>query len=309
MNRMDTTGRTYALKLSAIPTDDLIRIVFLTLLLLIGVAWVKDVPFLAPLRFLLGSIYVLYLPGYCLTAALFPHATDLDPIERVGLNTGFSVALIPVVAWILDQFSFGLQLWAILLAEYLLISGFLVIALLRRAIWAAQPSYLPPSPQQPRGWLQNLSATAKVGWLGLIGVLLVTGVLLYLQPVSATGHTTEFYMVGAQNRAEGFPQGAVVGQPVAVTVGIVNEAHAHHTYHIEVWVSEPNGTGVRYRATTSESIALTSGERWQFPLTWMLSRSGYDQQIEIVLFIEGQTTPYRRLQFWMEGIAESESDP
>ena len=38
------------------------------------------------LRLLLGFAYVLYVPGYCLTAALFPKAGELDGIERAGID-------------------------------------------------------------------------------------------------------------------------------------------------------------------------------------------------------------------------------
>jgi uncharacterized membrane protein len=305
---MDTTGRRYSLKIGAVPTDDLMGLVLLTLLLLVGIVWLHDASWFAPIRFLLGSLYVLYLPGYCLTAALFPSPADLDPIERVGLNCGFSVALIPLIAWVLDQLSLGLHVGVLVLAEYLLMGGCLVIALVRRALLAT-PDALPPPSGQTTGWWQRLAHPTKVAWIGLLGIVVVAGGLLRWPPVATTGYTTEFYMMGVPGRAELFPQSATVNQPVTVWGGIRNEADAERAYHVEIWVSEPYGTGTRYRAASTEAITLAPGEQWQAPLTWTLSRSGADQQIEILLFAEGQLSPYRRLQFWMHGVAEGEATP
>ena len=55
---------------------------------------------LAFVRLALGLAYVLYVPGYCLTAALFPRTEDLDGIERNirGKRIRNMVAARPVVA-------------------------------------------------------------------------------------------------------------------------------------------------------------------------------------------------------------------
>ncbi|MCB0238602.1 MAG: DUF1616 domain-containing protein, partial [Anaerolineae bacterium] len=89
--------------------------------------------FLQPLRLALGLAYVLFVPGYCLTAALFPREDDIDGIERLGLSLGLSVAWVPVLALILDRLPWGLRLWPIVVGELLSMAIFAAIALWRRS--------------------------------------------------------------------------------------------------------------------------------------------------------------------------------
>jgi uncharacterized membrane protein len=94
----------------------------LLLLLLVALSESEALPaglrgLLQIVRLPLGLVYILYVPGYCLTAALFPAQEDLDGIERVGLSLGLSVAWVPVLALILDWLPWGLRLWPILLGR------------------------------------------------------------------------------------------------------------------------------------------------------------------------------------------------
>ncbi len=41
---------------------------------------------------------VLFIPGYCLIAALFPKNDDIGLSERIALSVGLSLALIPLIA-------------------------------------------------------------------------------------------------------------------------------------------------------------------------------------------------------------------
>jgi len=52
------------------------------------------------LRVILGLPFILFIPGYILTFALFPtRKTDrgIDPLERVTLSFGFSIAGVFIV--------------------------------------------------------------------------------------------------------------------------------------------------------------------------------------------------------------------
>jgi hypothetical protein len=67
-----------------------------------------DVP-LSYLRFSLGIIFVLFLPGFMFTKALFPakvpiktFSENMDTIKRVALSFGMSLALLPIVGLILN---------------------------------------------------------------------------------------------------------------------------------------------------------------------------------------------------------------
>jgi len=50
-------------------------------------------PVLDILRAVLGFIYVLFIPGFTATWALFPDESEIDWIERITLSMALSIAL------------------------------------------------------------------------------------------------------------------------------------------------------------------------------------------------------------------------
>ena len=60
-------------------------------------------------RYLLGSIFVLALPGYSFIKALFP-TKELDNIERAALSMGMSLALVPIAGLLLNYTPWGIRI-------------------------------------------------------------------------------------------------------------------------------------------------------------------------------------------------------
>ncbi len=82
---------------------DLMACMVLALLLILMV-------FVAPdnaLRQVLGLIFVLFLPGYAATAALFPENDQIDGIERAALSFGLSIAIVPLIGLALNFTPWG----------------------------------------------------------------------------------------------------------------------------------------------------------------------------------------------------------
>ncbi|MCJ7607359.1 MAG: DUF1616 domain-containing protein, partial [Thermoplasmata archaeon] len=75
-------------------------------------------------RQVLGLIFVLFLPGYAATAALFPENEQIDGIERVALSFGLSIAIVPLIGLALNFTPWGIRLDPIMAS----VSGFIVIA-------------------------------------------------------------------------------------------------------------------------------------------------------------------------------------
>lgn len=53
------------------------------------------------LRYILGSIFVFFLPGFTLIKTLFP-TREIDNIKRIALSIGMSLALVPLVGLLLN---------------------------------------------------------------------------------------------------------------------------------------------------------------------------------------------------------------
>jgi hypothetical protein len=89
-------------------------------------------------RYILGAIFVLYLPGYTFIRALFPklqttrnHKGQLDSIERLALSIGLSLCLIPIIGLLLNYTPWGIRLTPIVLSLLVMTSVFSTIALVR----------------------------------------------------------------------------------------------------------------------------------------------------------------------------------
>jgi len=58
-------------------------------------------------RYVLSSIFVLFLPGYSFTKALFP-TKEWDIIERTALSIGLSLALVALIGLLLNYTPWGI---------------------------------------------------------------------------------------------------------------------------------------------------------------------------------------------------------
>lgn len=83
-------------------------------------------------RYALGSIMVLFLPGYSLVEALYPDENSLNPLERLALSIGLSLALVPLVGLILNYTPWGIRLSPVVVALTILVTSLLLISAYRK---------------------------------------------------------------------------------------------------------------------------------------------------------------------------------
>jgi len=84
------------------------------------------------LRWILGALFVLFLPGYALTAALFPKK-ELDFSEQVALSFGLSLVVTPLVGLILSFTPWGIALNPILICLALITGISVIVGAYRKA--------------------------------------------------------------------------------------------------------------------------------------------------------------------------------
>jgi hypothetical protein len=89
-----------------------------------------DMPLVA-IRWVLGSLFVLFIPGYVTVEALFPKGRELDTIERFALSVGLSLALVPLVGLLLNYTPWGIRLNPIVVSLTILTVGLAMVALAR----------------------------------------------------------------------------------------------------------------------------------------------------------------------------------
>ncbi len=246
------------------------------------------------LRVPLGLALVLIAPGYTFTSAIFARHDDLDGVTRLALSFGLSVAVLPLLALALDLSPWGIRLWPMTLALASWIGVWSGIAALRRSMLVRKNAAMLPPPLAVRSRWSALTRRQRLGYtastLGGIGLLL--WIIVVLPVLTARTTTTEFYVLGSEGLAEAYPHAVGVGSQMQVQIGIQNHEGVPVTYRIEVY----SGTT---QLTRIDGIRVAAEANWEQPLRYTLTQAGDDQRIDILLFREPETTPYRRLQLWV----------
>ncbi len=114
----------------------------------------EDLQPIVIIRYVLGTIFILWLPGYTFIKALFPRTPparpatsltrtvqNLDTIERIALSIGLSLALVPIVGLLLNYTPWGINLTPVTLSLTALTLTFATAALLRENQTGRKPSY------------------------------------------------------------------------------------------------------------------------------------------------------------------------
>lgn len=98
---------------------------------LVAYAIPSDSP-LVVLRWIVGSVFVLFIPGYVAVAALFPKGRELDGIERFALSIGLSLALVPMIGLLLNFTPWGIRLLPIVISLVVLTMALATVGLFRQ---------------------------------------------------------------------------------------------------------------------------------------------------------------------------------
>ncbi|MCC6041863.1 MAG: DUF1616 domain-containing protein [Desulfurococcaceae archaeon] len=101
-------------------------------LVLSTVAVVSGGDALAPLRWFLGTVFVLFLPGYVTVEALYPEESSLRPLERLALSIGLSLAVVPLIGLLLNYSPWGIRLGPVVTSLATYTEGVAVLASYRK---------------------------------------------------------------------------------------------------------------------------------------------------------------------------------
>ena len=257
------------------------------------------------LRIALGLPFLLFLPGYTLTAALYPKKEGIDTIERVALSFGLSIAVVPLIGLVLNYTPWGIRVESVLysVASFIFITS--IIAMLRRTRLHEQERFCIESRLKLSGWggsalnksLSIMLLVSILGALGALGYVLVTPKL--------GERLTEFYILGPDSTAQGYPDEFVMDgdevvlvrydggetQEVAsergkIILGIVNREYEDATYLIRVSI---DGETVRINFGKDEldkigPIELAHEEKWEHEIGFAPQHVGNNQKVEFVLY-------------------------
>ena len=139
-----------------------------------------------------------------------------------------------------------------------------------------------------RAWNRVLSISLILVMLGALGVL----VNVVATPKTMGGFT-EFYMLGENGEATYYPERVMVGEESYLTVGVVNREQQRVLYQIEITAS---GT----RISEGISLQLENNEEWVGVLSFTPVVVSEKQEVELLLYKQGQNEPYGDLHLWLD---------
>jgi uncharacterized membrane protein len=153
------------------------------------------------LRIAVGLLFVLFFPGYALVAALFPRKDNLDAVERVGLSFGLSIAVVPLIALVLN-YAWEISLYPVVtsVASFIIIAS--AVALYRRRRLPQEQRFEPrlniKLPQWDHWSMMNKALSVMLAF----SILAAVGALAYAVAAPKTGERfTEFYVLGPEGAA------------------------------------------------------------------------------------------------------------
>jgi hypothetical protein len=84
------------------------------------------------LRYMLGGVFVLFLPGAMLITALYPRGEEIDGLERLALSIGLSLAVVPLVGLALNYTPWGITLTPIMVSLAIFAEAMGIVAFVRK---------------------------------------------------------------------------------------------------------------------------------------------------------------------------------
>jgi len=294
--------------------------------------------FLAPssiFRIILGIPFLVFFPGFMLVAALFPlkskaklrdevgpdEGTEtqlkkkrMDGIERIALSFGMSLAVVALMGLALNYTPWGIVFDTVFNSTYGFTLVMSVIAILRdkNARLIQEVRIRMP------GWEGSPlnKALSVILFFAIIGTI---GVLFYTVSSPKVGEKfTEFYILGLNGIAEEYPLNFVIkdekvisveygtngriieGQPGKVILGIVNHEQRDAIYSAKITVGGQQVPIILDGETIEsiEEIKLAQGEKWEKEIGYQPERSGDNQKVEFLLYVDGNPEPENSLHLW-----------
>ena len=116
-------------------------------------------------------------------------------------------------------------------------------------------------------------------------VAVLSGIDYMLVTPKQSDKFTEFYILGPDGKAAGYPKEATVDKPVQLLMGIVNHEQQTASYRVEINI---DGETVN-KLTTSN---LDDGQKWEQEISFIPKVSGEKQKVEFYLYKNDETQPY-----------------
>jgi len=293
------------------PYDLLICMVLAVLLIALVVLWPDSM-----VRQVLGLVFVLFLPGYAATAALFPENEQIDGIERVALSFGLSIAIVPLIGLALNFTPWGIRLNPILGWVGSFIIGVSLLAWYRRVRLPSNERFaiVVDFKMDFRG----MPLVDKLLTIGIVVMLIASvAVLAWAITTPRVGERfTQLAILGPGGMATDYPRNMTIGENKTVLLSVKSFEHRPTNYTIVIVLT--NQTNYNFTVeedsiawTQTHSLSSYGGIAQDFSLEHL---EYYNQtfnfsvtdpgtwKLQFLLYTEGQPLTqdsYREVHLWL----------
>ena len=247
-----------------------------------------------PVRVAFAVPFIIFIPGYCLIAALYPRKDSLDIIERLALSFGTSIAVVPLIGLVLNYTPWGIRLVPILLSVTGFVLAASVVSVYRRRRLSPEERYTPSFILPEVGW-RGMGRTDRLLTVALgASIIFAVGTLIFVVATPRKGEQfTEFYILGTSGMAEGYPTTLRVGEGAGLIMGVVNHEGEPVTYTVKARLDgdassaqlEAEAGSARQDEPWSFIVdALEDEEEWEHPITVAALVPGEKLKLEFLLF-------------------------
>ena len=267
-------------------------------------------------RQVLGLVFVLFLPGYAATAALFPENDQIDGIERVALSFGLSIAVVPLIGLALNFTPWGIRLDPILAS----VAGFIVLA---SVVGWYRRNQLPVDERFAivvdfQMDFKGMPMVDKLLTIGIV-VMLVASVVVLAWAITTPRvgeRFTQLAILGPGGMATDYPRNLTVGQQGTVLLSVKSFEHQPVNYSIVIVLTSQTD----YNFTVGQNIidwnvthnldpyvslgqdfALDHLDYYNQTFNFTVTTSG-TWKLQFLLYTEGQPIDqdaYREVHLWL----------
>jgi uncharacterized membrane protein len=255
-------------------------------------------------RVVLALPVVLFIPGYCLIAALFPKKDDIDLIERIMLSIGCSIAIVSLIGLGLNFTPWGIRLEPIVIVLTLLTWGMVLVAHYKRTLLPFEERFRIPFFAIAGRIREEFLPTGESGvdrLLSIILTLIIISVIIttvYVITAPKEGERfSEFFILGKNRTAADYPAQILAEQNYPMFIGVGNYEYRNITYTIETWMlqtkfnTETNTTSIVAMDPIDRlSLTLAHNTTTIIPYNLSVKKPGYNR-VEFLVFNESVPGP------------------
>jgi len=119
----------------------------------------------------------------------------------------------------------------------------------------------------------------------ITAIIICVGLIVYLAVTPQPSERfSEFYLLGKEGKASGYPSQVAAEQPVSIIVGIVNHEGRPSDYAVQIKEND----AIIKSVTVGE---LNDGQKWEQPVEFTLSNAGDSRRVNFYLYKDGAELP------------------